>query len=750
MKKKTLLIAVLLLCLTGTTVQAQKIDQRLTRLVKQSSQRRARGKAPLDGKAVNKTIAVEFNADGTIAWFSAIATLKEGAECPTERLEQMGIQVRYVIGDMVALRIPADKLQALEDVEEFRYVSADEKKYPANDKAREASKVDKVDKPEAATQNGLPKAYTGEGVVLGVIDRCIDFNHAAFRNADGSTRIKKVIILTGETTKKEYNTEEEIKALTCDNEMDSHGTHTAAIAGGSAIGNGYQGMAPQADLVLCGLGNYSESSNIAECIQAVFDYAASVNKPAVVNLSYGSDIGLHDGSDVVCKTIASLTENGTKPGRAVLISSGNDAANFQSIVATLKKANADDLGYELKTLLGATNPDTGRKDLPVMYNGAYCVYASDYQTFDLSYSLVDIKTGQLILGGNHIKVIDNNNQVKDWNPADMIFHNDQPTLQGGNASVCTINFRSTPIYLDNEDYRLCLFVKGSKDGQVIKMMCDDQPASEPCFAAPAVPNGYNFLDAGYTYGNSEFAFSVETCSDAVISVGAYTTRNQWTDYTGEGREYEKSKITDKKQEIGEIIDFSSYGIDDNGKARPTIIAPGGGLISAVSNWDRSRFYAGQPAVPNPENQRYIKDLIRKEDKFGRANWYMVAHGTSMSCPAAAGVVTLWMQAKPTLTVNEINALLKETSVNDEWTTNIANIPSGNKVQAGYGKIDCLAGLKKILGTTAIETVEADGHREATPATMYSVDAPVYNLNGQRVDKNHKGLVIYKGRVYINK
>lgn len=84
------------------------------------------------------------------------------------------------------------------------------------------------------------------------------------------------------------------------------------------------------------------------------------------------------------------------------------------------------------------------------------------------------------------------------------------------------------------------------------------------------------------------------------------------------------------------------------------------------------------------------------------------------------------------------------------TTNTAKIPSGNKIQAGFGKIDCLAGLKQILGTTDIETVGLDGRREATPATMYSIDAPVYNMMGQQVDKSQKGLVIYKGRKYLNK
>ena len=87
--------------------------------------------------------------------------------------------------------------------------------------------------------------------------------------------------------------------------------------------------------------------------------------------------------------------------------------------------------------------------------------------------------------------------------------------------------------------------------------------------------------------------------------------------------------------------------------------------------------------------------------------------------------------------------------NDEFTPDITKIPSGNLVQAGLGKIDALAGLKKILNTTAIETVEAGGHREGTPATMYRVDAPVYNMMGQRVNKNTRGLVIYKGKKYFN-
>lgn len=128
---------------------------------------------------------------------------------------------------------------------------------------------------------------------------------------------------------------EDITLLTSDDTGTSHGSHTSATAGGSETGNGMQGVAPEVDLVLCGLGPYLSTSNINDAFQHIFDYAASVNKPVVISCSLGTGIGLHDGSDGTAQLIAELTENGNKPGRAVLVSSGNSASNWQSIVRTL-------------------------------------------------------------------------------------------------------------------------------------------------------------------------------------------------------------------------------------------------------------------------------------------------------------------------------------------------------------------------------------------------------------------------------
>ena len=105
---------------------------------------RAQAVAPrkFDPEAVLRDISVTFNPDSTIASLSAIARMKKGVVCPTEKIEALGIKVNDVIGSLALLTVPADRLYALEGVEEIDHVEADQMNEVMTDKARQKTGVD--------------------------------------------------------------------------------------------------------------------------------------------------------------------------------------------------------------------------------------------------------------------------------------------------------------------------------------------------------------------------------------------------------------------------------------------------------------------------------------------------------------------------------------------------------------------------------------------------------------------------------
>lgn len=148
----------------------------------------------------------------------------------------------------------------------------------------------------------------------------------------------------------------------------------------------------------------------------------------------------------------------------------------------------------------------------------------------------------------------------------------------------------------------------------------------------------------------------------------------------------------------------------------------------------------------PSQSKYVALAPESQqvNKFGRMNWYGSMSGTSMSTPHVAGIITLWMQAKPTLTVNEILLALKQTCDNDSWTTDVSKIPSGHIEQAGLGKINALNGLKHLLGMpTGI--LEIDRQADTQKAAWFTLD-------GRRISATPtaKGIYIHQGRKVVVK
>lgn len=723
MKKYFIILAAMLLTAGAA---AQKIDGRLLRLLPHTHARAEvapENREPIDTAAVKQQINVSFNPDGSVRSFSAIATLKEGAACPRERLQQLGIRVRDKIGRLLILSVPAESLTALDDIDAIESVSADQMNQLMNNVAREKSRVEEVATWEKAQQHNLPQAYTGKGVLVGIIDSGMDYNHAAFRNADGSTRIKLALVLSMETDNyDEYTSPEDIEQLTNDEASRSHGTHVAGIAGGSLVeGLDKQGMAPEADLMLCGLGYYLYDTYIISAITRMFDFAKEQEQPCVVNLSLGYSCFFHDGisSEIVqCLKEYYKTEE-DKKGRIIVLASGNTAGYHSAIYTTLSEADSD--GYNLKTVLG--------EDHKVTYDGmevnSYSsienfFYNIDGSEFDVELKVVDTITGQVY--------------TLDEKPLYTTYY----------TKVSKIDKTSTTSYLNNKYYieydsystrlfhepnlKLAYFVKGQA-GKTFRAI-DGRITESSGYHSYGLP--------GYTDGGGNGAFNVDICCEEAIGVGVYYSATSYMDINGNIQQYRDESQLDK------IVHFSSWGTDDNGMNHPDVVAPGAGVCSAYNNYDAD--YIDAKGEFRPEMSADLTDGV---NLFGRNHYYGVKEGTSMAAPHAAGIIALWLQAKPDLTYDDVRALIKETSYNDEYTRNPELIPSHDVRQAGAGKIDALAGLEALTGAAGIDVVAAGEKREATPATMISLDAPVYNILGQRVSPKTKGIVIYKGKKYVN-
>ena len=154
---KGLLYITAALLLVATSVQAQKIDARLTALLPNDNKTMSIGgesqNQKIDTAAVKQRINVRFNSDCTARSFSAIAMVKEGFPCPADRLQELGVEIVREIGRMLILCVPAESLAALEDIEEIESVSADQMNYLTNNYARQKSKVTEVATVEKAQQH---------------------------------------------------------------------------------------------------------------------------------------------------------------------------------------------------------------------------------------------------------------------------------------------------------------------------------------------------------------------------------------------------------------------------------------------------------------------------------------------------------------------------------------------------------------------------------------------------------------------
>ena len=235
------------------------------------------------------------------------------------KIREAGATVLSKLGHQAVINIPADKVNALVAIEGVKRVDATSKGELKTDVSIVETGVSLID----GTIPGMEEVYTGKGVTICLVDAGFDFQHPAFKDADGNSRLRCVYLPGNDSGRKfiveddeagtiEYpgsvfDTPELIATLTTDTEERSHGTHTAGIAAGTRSPLGFGGMAPDADIVLVSTESEVNVNEIA--FQFAANYARQINTPVVLSASMNSHHGPHNGTGTMPELIDELSHH---------------------------------------------------------------------------------------------------------------------------------------------------------------------------------------------------------------------------------------------------------------------------------------------------------------------------------------------------------------------------------------------------------------------------------------------------------
>ncbi len=625
---------------------------------------------------------------------TVLAILSKDVDIPREDLDSLGIEIGTQVGRVLILQVPLNRLEELSTYPFIESLNANHCHQITCLNAREESGAAILHDGAQSSAYGLKREYTGKGVLIGMVDTGIQYNHINFRDPEsGRSRLKGAVLYRPEEgaadSIREYFTEsEQIDTLTTDYAEAAHGTHTTGVAGGSYLGLNMQGMAPEADLMLCGT-SVLEDDRIIDALQKTFARAEELGEPCVINLSIGNPVDWKDGKSAICLACEALTDYGNAPGRAIVFSSGNDGnKNF-----TIDYQFVDTM--PVYTML----QPAVIKEKTCYINPNIDAYCGDSFPVELDYMLYDTLS-------NAFEEMPFEQHLLD-------------TLEAGHDNRRHLCIDADTCDLSALQHKLlAVRLKGSVGSQITLYYINNNSVS------------YSMSDFGlgdrWLCGSAAHSISDLCCTDAVLSVGAYSAVDSLSNIFG--------KTIYPWSSRGEVCSFSSYGPSHDGTPKPDVIAPGASVISSFSSYWEDKiiyYYTSGRYLNSP-----MMYAVKPEGESQTYYWTQDV-GTSMSSPVVAGIVAMWMEACPTLSVNEIRAILRKTSRFDEFCFNAP----GGIIQSGFGKIDAVAGMKEVLTMSGIEEIRNYSPKEGS----------CFNLQGQKIGKESitTGLyVIGRRKIYI--
>lgn len=634
--------------------------------------------------------------------------LRMQPDADVSQLEALGVNIRTVIGDgFYTADIPVavvDEVEALSTVES---ISVGRMLTPKMDKARLAVKADYV---QLGSDN--VKAYDGEGVIIGVCDTGFDPHHVAFIDSEtGQSRVKYICNNKGS----EWETPEEISQYVPETSMTSHGTHVLGIAAaGTVDGMKYDfvGIAPKSDIILASLPYYGASeTQVLEAVEKFVDYAETQGKPLSVNISLGINGGSHDGTSDFSRSLALLGEKAI-----ISVSAGNEG---NCAIALSKDFESDD--DVLKTVMvpiaeldvsssGNLNNNKPEETIDIWMADETDVVVA-FEVFDKTTQSVvyshefTTNSGTLRYNGGTT-----NADLGEYFYGSIVYYEGLDRNSGRRHASLQYALESTQYKktgsLEQNNFYAALTVKAAA-GAHVDMYCS------------TAYNEFSSLTTdGYSEGSYDGTINELACGDNVIAVGSFASRSTINKLKSDGT-YSLMKFSGIR--VSRPSEFSSFGKRADGTYLPHFLAPGQVVVSSLNS--------------SYVNGSYIYSLYNETcdyvtDADGNIHYWGPMQGTSMACPVSTGVMALWLQAKPEMTVDEAIEVAQSTAIVDTYISN-ATYPN----QCGAGKINALDGIKKLLGVddnnSGISDEFADDDKSVLVSNLDNGRCEVFVARGKR-------------------
>ncbi|UPT72449.1 MAG: S8 family serine peptidase [Elusimicrobiota bacterium] len=467
---------------------------------------------------------------------------------------------------------------------------------------------------------------TGAGVVVGIVDSGIDWNHRDFVN-DGPVT-SRILSIWDQTISSHvggafpsgfnYGAEYSNASLTAKlqgganvintKDTDGHGTHVAGIAAGDGTAtNGaipagtFKGLAPSADIVA--VRTTFQTDDVIDGVNYVIAKAAAAGKRAVVNLSLGTMYGPHDGTSTFESGIGALAAS-----TPVVVAMGNDGSS-----------NAHSLTFGSAGITVNIDAATTDADIELWHPGAdhYTVTVTlTGQGGSVTRAAAGMSSG--VIGGHTVEVYNSVNSGHPSGDKQLYVY----VTRGAGITVPSILISLA---------RTSFGGSGRVDGYL-------DPGSE----------GISFASPDQTMTAGEPASAPN-----VFAVASYASKQYW--YGSDGFAYSFGN----QSTLGSLSAFSSQGPTRDGRQIPEITGPGDVVASAYS----------ADTTPAASSALVLQDLRHR-----------ILRGTSMAAPAVTGVLAARLQAGPERTVADLRTILRAQARTDGAT---GAVPT---YTWGYGKL----------------------------------------------------------------